>query len=351
MTIKTTSIKTKDIPTIDVDAVVDLIARIQKEDGEIPWSVGDKTDPWDMVESAMGLGIGGQTVRAERAFQWLARRQLPDGSWYASYRDGRPEDRTRDANITSYIAVGVFHHYLLHQDRTVLEDMWSTVENAIEFALRLQARGGEIHWAISPEGVIDPMALLTGSSSVYMSLKCALAMARLLDRPRPGWKDGLAKLGGAIRYRRPQFNMTKSRFSMDWFYPMLCGALTGPEAQRRLEKYWDKFVVNGQGVLCVSDEPWVTLAETSEFVLALSAMGNTDSARIVFSWIRDRCYEDGSYWCGFTHPDMVIWPEEKITWTNAVVLMAADALYGLTQAGHLFSHQFWASPDFRHIFE
>jgi hypothetical protein len=37
---------------------------------------------------------------------------------------------------------------------------------------------------------------------------------------------------------------------------------------------------------------------------------------------------------------MVLWPEEKITWTNAVVLMAADALYDLTPAGRLFSHQF-----------
>ena len=34
-------------------------------------------------------------------------------------------------------------------------------------------------------------------------------------------------------------------------------------------------------------------------------------------------------------------PEEKITWTNAVVLMAADALYGLTPAANLFDHRFW----------
>jgi len=38
---------------------------------------------------------------------------------------------------------------------------------------------------------------------------------------------------------------------------------------------------------------------------------------------------------------MVIWPEEKITWTNGVVIMAADALYQLSPASHLFSHDYW----------
>jgi hypothetical protein len=43
---------------------------------------------------------------------------------------------------------------------------------------------------------------------------------------------------------------------------------------------------------------------------------------------------------------MVIWPEEKITWTNAVVLMAADALYHLTPAAGLFSHHAWGQNGF-----
>ena len=38
---------------------------------------------------------------------------------------------------------------------------------------------------------------------------------------------------------------------------------------------------------------------------------------------------------------MTIWPEEKISWTNGVVLMAADALYELTPASRLFDHRAW----------
>lgn len=326
---------------LDVEAVTGLIARTQREDGEIPWSETDKTDPWDMVESAIGLNIGGRRSEARAAFRWLARKQLEDGSWYASYRRGLPEDRTRDTNMSTYIAVGVYHDFLITGDLDFLEEMRPTVSAGIDFALSLQTDGGEIHWAKSPEGVVDPMALLTGSSSVYMSLKCALAACRRLNRPRPDWERALARLAHALRFRRNHFNMTKSRFSMDWFYPVLCGALTGAEAQRRIDKSWDKFVINGQGVRCVSDQPWVTMAETSELVLALSAMGADTQARILFNWIQDRRFEDGSYWAGFTHPDMVVWPEERITWTNGVVLMAADALYNLTPAAQLFHHDFW----------
>lgn len=327
----------------DVGRVASFIANTQRPDGEIPWSAGQKSDPWDHIESAMGLSVGGYYKEARRAFQWLADRQLEDGSWYTAYRQGIVEDKTRDANLSSYIAVGVFHHFLITGDRALLQQMWPTLSKAINFALTLQTPNGEIYWAISPEGNVDRMALLTGSSSIYMSIKCALAIANILGFSVPSWEIACHQLADAIKYKPYLFNMTKSRFSMDWFYPILAGIVTGADAQKRIDKYWKKFVVEDQGVRCVSDRPWVTIAETAELVLALAGMGDLELASIVFSWISDRRYEDGSYWCGFTCPGLVIWPEDKITWTNAVTLIAADAIYNLTPASGLFSHQFWAT--------
>jgi len=289
----------------------------------------------------MGLTIGEYFKEARLAFEWLSLMQLSDGSWFSSYMNGVPEDKTREANMASYVAVGVFHYYLITGDKGFLNIMWDTVRRAIDFTIRLQAPGGEIYWAISPEDKIDPMALLTGSSSIYMSLKCAVSISQILGHKMPEWADSLKKLGNAIRNMPYLFNMTKSRFSMDWFYPVLTGAITGIEAQKRISRSWKKFIVKGQGVRCVSDEPWVTIAETSELSLALSATGNTNLSQIVFNWICSKTYEDGSYWCGFTVPDMIIWPEEKITWTNAVVIMAADAIYNFTPAGRLFCHDSW----------
>lgn len=333
--------KIKQDLSIDVYAIADLIASTQRKSGEIPWCDGQKTDPWDHVEAAMGLTIGGCFQEAQLAFEWLSIGQLPDGSWFSSYINGVPEDKTRESNMASYIAVGVFHYYLITGDKGFLNKMWDTVRRAIDFTIRLQAPGGEIYWAISPEDKIDPMALLTGSSSIYMSLKCAISISQILGHEIPEWSDSLKKLGNAIRNMPYLFNMTKARFSMDWFYPVLTGVITGIEAQKRIVRSWGKFIVKGQGVRCVSDQPWVTIAETSELSLALSAMGNVNLAQIVFNWICSKTFDDGSYWCGFTVPDMTIWPEEKITWTNAVVLMVADAIYNLTPAGRLFCHASW----------
>jgi hypothetical protein len=328
---------------IDIEALAALIARTQRPSGEIPWCDGQKTDPWDHVEAAMGLAIGGFLPEAGKAYEWLAAQQLSDGSWYSAYMEGIAQDRTRDANMAAYIAVGVYHYFLLTGDRGFVSDLWPTVSAAIDFALSLQAPQGEIHWAISPAGDVDRMALLTGSSSIYMSIKCALAIAGTLGRKRPGWQAALQKLGSAIRGKPHLFNMTKSRFSMDWFYPVLSGAVTGADAQRRIERSWKKFVVEGLGVRCVSDQPWVAIAETSELALTLAGMGSLDQARVVFSWLNDRRFEDGSFWAGFTFPGMTIWPEDRIAWTNAGVLIAADAIFGLTPAAGLFSHRLWSS--------
>jgi len=332
--------------TIDIGAIAGLIASTQLPGGEIPWSPNDKTDPWDHVEAAMGLVTGGLFGEARRAFEWMARTQLENGSWYAAYRKGVPEDRTQDSNQTAYIAVGLFHYYLVTKDTAFLRSLWPVVRSAVDFAVGLQAPGGEIYWALSPEGRLDPMALLTGSSSVYMSIKCALEISRIIGDPVPCWQPALNRLGEAIRNKPHHFNMTKSRYAMDWFYPVLAGAITGGDARLRIDRFWKKFMVEGQGVRCVSDHPWVTIAETSELCLALCAMGNHRLAEIVFNWICDKRYEDGSYWCGHTYPDMTIWPEDKITWTNAVVLMAADALYRLTPAAALFAHQAWGPKGF-----
>ncbi|UCG08078.1 MAG: phenyltransferase domain-containing protein [Desulfobacterales bacterium] len=339
-----TSRTVQDFP-VDIDAIARLIAETQLESGEIPWCEGQKTDPWDHVEAAMGLSIGGYFNEARRALEWFARLQRADGSHYSAYLQGIPEDRTRETNLSTYIAVGVYHYYLITGEIDILTEMWPTISAAIDFALNLQTPEGEIYWAISPEGNVDPMALLTGCSSIFMSIKCALAVADILGHSKPLWRKALEKLGCAIKHKPYLFNMTKSRYAMDWFYPILSGILTGDEAQRRIDKYWKKFVVEDRGVKCVFDEPWVTIAETSELSLALSAMGNQDLAGIVFNWISDRRYEDGSYWCGFTCPDLIIWPGDKITWTNAAVLMAADAIYNLSPGGQIFSHQFWESLD------
>lgn len=331
----------KEAPSVNVAELATFIAGIQKENGEIPWSVGGKTDPWDHVESAMGLTVAGLYAEARHAYDWMTAAQNSDGSWYSALRDDRLEDGTRESNFAAYLAVGVFHYYLITRDTAFVRRMWPSVSAGIDFALSLQAPTGEIAWAKNQAGVIDRMALLTGSCSIYMSLKCALALAALLDETRQPWQSALEKLGYAIQHLPHHFNMIKSRFSMDWYYPVLCGAVSGVEARGRIDRGWEKYAVPGWGIRCVSDQPWVTMAETAELVLSLAAIDAYEEAETVFNWLLDKRYDDGGYWMGVTFPDRVIWPDEKTSWTAAAVILAYDALNALTPGSHLFHHGSW----------
>ena len=333
----------EELNPISIEKIVSFIASIQKENGEIPWSAGGKTDPWDHVESAMGLSVGGFYTEARNAFDWLANTQLADGSWWSETLDGKIVNSSKESNFSSYIAVGAFHHYLITRDIQFLKKMWDTVSQGIQYAINLQAPDGEIYWARNKNGAIDKMALLTGSSSIYMSIKCALAIADILGKKRLRWQKAMDKLGLAIKDRPDLFNMIKSRYSMDWYYPVLCGAITGEEAKRRITHLWEKFVVPEWGVRCVSDRSWVTMAETAEFILTLTAIEDNSRAKTIFSWLNDKRFSDGSFWMGVTFPDGVIWPEEKTGWTAAAAILAWDALNEITPAGKLFNHKFWAS--------
>ena len=320
---------------------VDFILDVQQASGEIPWFEGAYSDPWDHVEAAMGLSIGGELGAAELAYRWLADNQLEDGSWWASYRGEVVDNRERrETNFVAYIATGVWHHYLVSGNATFLQDMWPTVECAIEFVLALQSKHGEIDWAVDGDGRPKGDALVTGCSSVYKSLECAHNIAVTLEQERPEWLDARTRLGQAIRRKPERFDRTwesKQRYSMDWFYPVLTGVYSGAEARARLASRWDEFVKERLGCRCVVEEPWFTVAESCELVMALLAAGDHARAVELYSWLQQWRADDGSYWTGYQLVEDLLWPDEKPTWTAGAILLAADALTGHTGAARLFT--------------
>ena len=132
------------------------IASIQLESGGIPWFDGGIIDPWDHVESAMGLTVGGRIEEAEAAYGWLREHQHQEGYWLAAYNGDQIADGTRaETNFVAYVATGVWHHYLATGDRSFLTSMWPTVMKALNFVLSLQAPTGEIYWTL----LAEPMAM------------------------------------------------------------------------------------------------------------------------------------------------------------------------------------------------
>jgi hypothetical protein len=321
----------------DLQQTVDAIAEWQLPSGMVPWFPGGHADPWNHVEAAMALTLGARHTEAERAFQWLVDMQRPDGAWHQYYLADRVEQDKLDANVIAYVAAGVWHRWLCTGDRGFAETMWPVVERAVDWVLDLQTPRGEILWARHADGTPWSFALLTGSSSMCHSLRCAVALAELLGHERPDWELSVARLTHVIRHVPDAFS-PKHRWAMDWYYPVLTGVVLGDAGRERLASRHDAFVMDGCGVRCVSDRPWVTVAETCEYAMANLAVGNDAVALDLFRWAQRYRTDDGRYWTGTVYPDGGRFPTgERSTYTASSVVLAADALTGASPASGLFT--------------
>jgi hypothetical protein len=308
----------------DVRATAASIVSMQEESGAIPWTVGDHVDIWNHVEAAMALLVGGEVAAAERAMDWVPTMQRSDGSWPMKIVDGVIEDDRGEVNMSAYFAVGLWHHWLVRRDRLYVERHWDSVRRGLDWVVSLQEPFGGIRWT-----PVDDFCLLAACSSIYQSLRAGIALAELMAEPQPDWELACGRLGHAVRHHRDQFS-DKSTFSMDWYYPVLGGAVRGDAARELLAPRWDEFVVPNYGVRCVDTNPWMTGAETCELAMALDALGDHDRAMTLFADMQQLRHESGAYWTGVVYDDPkkgdVMWPHERTTYTAAAVILAADAL-------------------------
>jgi MMP endo-(1,4)-3-O-methyl-alpha-D-mannosidase len=289
----------------------------------------------------MALSACGLAGPARRAYRWLLDTQRPDGSWPRT--TGGPgtaspdevADHAAESHHAAYVAVGVWHEFLVTGDRGFVASMWPTVRRATDWVLGLQTPRGEVAWERDSAGRPGEFALLSGCASILHGLRCATALAELTSEPQPDWELAAVQLGHVLA-SHPEAFAEKSRFAMDWYYPVLSGALRGAAAAHRIDGGWDTFVVAGLGSRCVSDEPWVTVAETCELVLALDACDRHEQARELFRDIGAQRHEDGSYWTGWQYVNGAHFPDERSSWTAAAVVLAADALTGFSGGAAIF---------------
>ena len=326
-------------------ATGESIAAVQQPDGAIGWPDGH-ADAWNHVECAMALSACGLRGPARRAYGWLAATQRPDGSWPVQTADGAAPDRAAESNHAVYPAVGVWHEFLVTGEAAFAARMWPLVRAGVEFALGLQAPGGQIIWRRRADGSADDYALLAGCASMYHGLRCAIALADHLGYGQPGWELAADQLGHAVACHDSAF-ADKSRYAMDWYYPVLGGPLrdAGPQAAAdRIAQSWETFVVPGLGIRCVSDQPWVTGAETCELAIALDSIGDQARALDLLDQIQHLRDPGGAYWTGWQYANQAHFPGEQSSWTAAAVVLAADALSGATSGAGIFANAATGRP-------
>jgi len=344
----------------EIRETAEHLVSLQLSNGMIQWYPGGHSDPWNHIESAMALDVAGLHKEAEHAYEWLANIQRPDGSWHNYYLpDGSVEDEKLDSNVCAYIATGVWHHWRSTWDRGFAENLWPTVERALDFVLSLRRDDGLPLWAVEPDGRPWDYALLTGTASIQHALRCGANLGEAIGSPRPEWSRAAATMCDAIR-SRPEAFAPKDRWAMDWYYPVLTSALTGEQATARMAAGWDRFVMDGLGVRCVDDEPWITASETAECALAYATIGDAATATDLLRWIRPHrnsstsgepltatpdAAAPGAYWTGIVHPtgakpgtgQPVLFPfDEHTSYTAAAVILAVDAITQTTRASSLF---------------
>ena len=333
----------------------DVILALQNPDGSIPWFKNGVIDPWNHLEAAMGLNLIGQRAAAEHAIAFLRDTQAADGSWWGKLGSAVPIDaelhqftmqgledghKIRDTNFIAYIATAIWHHYMLHDDKDYAAANWPMVKAAIDFVVALQSPHGDIRWTARDPGTPEDDALVTGNSSIHKSLLCAEKLAHALGHDATAWAAAQQKLGDALAHKPERFDRTwepKTRYSMDWYYPVLSSALSHEQAEARLAARWDDFVIDGFGCRCVVDEPWVTVAETAELIMALVAHGQHEKAAEMLGWLAQFRDENGAYWMGMQVEQKAFWPVERPAWTAGAVILAHDAVLRLTPAHHVLT--------------
>lgn len=335
----------------------DRILSLQTTEGAIPWFENGAWDPWNHVECAMAMTVMGYTGAARLAYDFLLKTQRDDGAWLGDYGNALPmvdrdfisrekPDALIDSNFCAYPAVGIAHYLEITRDYSRVQDWWPMIKRSLDFVLTLRRPDGTISWSFEAMGTDQDDALLAGNASIAKSFECGIFLAREMGEPCSRWRDAHASLISALQTRPGLFDRrgTGERFAMDWYYPVLAGAFDKAAAHQRIADKWSVFVDGSRGCRCVSDEPWVTIAETAELAIALLSIGDVERATDLFDTLMRYRDDRGVFWMGWQSEEAIFWPQEQPSWTQAAVILAADALNRYGQGGNLLTRKASLKP-------
>ena len=285
----------------------------QSLSGAIFWDEKGKCDPWDHCECLIALAIYEEWENFWKGVNWFFTNLNEDGLIYAEFQNEKPSKLYNESHHAPYIIMPLLQAYLIDHDqdykKILTNEQLLKLEKIFEALNDFKDQDGYFYWAKDSNGYSDN-SLITASMSIFLSLAAK-------DKSVPKFKIDM------WQEKFDRDGVDRSRFSMDFYYPFLAGIKNNKEEFLDL---LDNYYVKGFGVKCVAEEPWVTIAESSECAISALIHDNEDIAKDIFNDIQQFQNKDGIFPTGYQYDMEIFWPEENSTWTNAAVIIAAHAL-------------------------
>jgi len=285
----------------------------QSPSGAIFWDEKGKCDPWDHCECLIALAIYEEWEHFWRGVNWFITNLNEDGLIYAEFQNEKPSKLHYESHHAPYIIMPLIQASLIDKEqdykKILTNEQLLKLENIFEVLDDFKDEDGYFYWAKDSNGYSDN-SLITASMSIFLSL-----VAKDKSFPKFNtemWQEKFNRDG-----------VDRSRFSMDFYYPFLAGIKNN---KKEFLDLLDNYYVKGLGVKCVAEEPWVTIAESSECVISALIHDNENIAKQIFNDIQQFQNKDGIFPTGYQYDMEIFWPEENSTWTNAAVIIAAHAL-------------------------
>ena len=227
----------------------------------------------------MALVLAGRRRAAERAFEWLAVSSAAATAPGAGTTWPKAS-RTPAGTPTSgaYVATGAWWHYLLHRRPRPARGHVAGRRGGRRRSCcacsspAVRCCGPWIPTVTSAATPCSPAPppSTTACAAPWPSPSASGSSGRSGSWPPTGsWRPSSTGRGPSRpRTAGPWTGTTRS-------CPAPCPVSRPGE---RIDGRWSEFVLDGVGVRCVSDHPWVTAAETAECVMALDAIGLRDQA-------------------------------------------------------------------------
>lgn len=308
----------------DFEKAKNWIIENQSSDGSIYWDKKGRCDAWDHCECLIALAIFEEWEAFDKGIEWIMKNINDEGLIFAEFNFGKPTKKFFEAHHAAYVFLPLLQKYLIDGEKEYLKKLSKKLKQIYKGTSLFKDDDGYFYWAKNSNGYLDN-SLITASCSIELSRRAYERIFRVIE---DGFYESNEFLSDEM-LNSSKFNrdgIDRSRFSMDSYYPFMCGYVN----DKKINKFLDQFYVDGLGIKCVIEEPWVTLAESSEAVIALLKSGKRDLAQKIFIDLIQFKNKKGVFPTGYQYKLDLFWPEEQSTWTNAAVIMAADCLFDLT---------------------